>query len=379
MKPLKHVVLLKSRAQNNGGLEKYASRIAQEFANRGAKISILTTGKTQSSPSPLISFYPFVTIAWPSFLKMEQFDRSVQRWILDQKPDLVFGMDRNRFQTHYRAGNGVHISYLKSRILTEGKLKHWMCLLNPMHRKILELEKAAFENPRLEKLFANSHMVKNELLEHYRIDPKKIEVIHNGVEWKEMEGAFSDHPNAKLRAAGKLHLDPNCFHFLFIGNGYLRKGLAVLLEALARIKTKEFHLSVVGKDNKIEYFQAKAIQLGLKNKVHFFGPREDMTPFYQLSDVLVIPSFYDPFANVTIEALAMGLFILSSKYNGGHEILTAQNGIVVEDLLAIDSLASALDTCLKHPKTKTSAKEIRGSVEHLDFSKQLDKLIKACE
>lgn len=375
----RHIALLKSSAQQHGGLEKYASRVALAFAALGSKVSILTTGPTKPPSNPLISFHPFKTMRWPSFLRMEQFDRYTAEWIEREKPDLVFGMDRNRFQTHFRAGNGVHISYLKSRIFTEGKCKHWMCLMNPMHRKILELEKSAFENPRLQKIIANSYMVKKELLENYKVDPQKIEVIHNGVEWQEMEAPFSQRDEAKKELIKKFHLDPDCFHFLFIGNGYLRKGLNVLLQALSRMKTHPFHLSIVGKDNQIETFQAKAIQLGLKNKVRFFGSIDDITPFYQLSDALVIPSFYDPFANVTVEALAMGLSIVSSKHNGGHEVMTEKTGILVENLLAIDSLQNALETCLKSPKTAARAIEIRQSVAHLDFSKQLDKLMKACE
>lgn len=380
MRTFKHVVLLKAGAQNSGGLEKYASRIATAFAQRGAKISVLTTGAGKpSSTHPQITFYPTKTSSWPSFLRMEQFDRYVQNWLKNEPADLVFGMERNRFQTHIRAGNGVHISYLKSRILTEGKLKHWMCHLNPKHRKILELEKTGFENPQLEKIFANSYMVRNELLEHFSIDPQKIEVIHNGVEWNEMEIPFSQREEGALAFAKKFHIDTNCYHFLFVGNGYLRKGLGMLIEALAEMKNKDFLLSVVGKDNKAEYFQAKAIQLGLKDKIRFFGSMEEMTPFYQLCDALVIPSFYDPFANVTIEALAMGLFIVSSKQNGGHEILNQENGIVIEDLMNRDSLTSALETCLKHRKTQANANLIRQSVAHLDFSKQLNKLIQACE
>lgn len=380
MRSFQHVVLLKSGAQNNGGLEKYASRIASAFAQRGAKISVLTTGSRKvSSTHPQITFYPTQTSIWPSFLRMEQFDNYVQNWLENQSADLVFGMDRNRFQTHIRAGNGVHISYLKSRILTEGKFKHWICHLNPKHRKILELEKAGFENPKLEKIFANSYMVRDELLEHFSIAPEKIEVIHNGVEWDEMETAFSQREQGAADFAKRYHIDRDRFHFLFVGNGYLRKGLGVLIDALSRIKSKDFLLSVVGKDNKMEYFKAQAMQLGLKDKIRFFGSMEDITPFYQLCDVLVIPSFYDPFANVTIEALAMGLLILSSKQNGGHEILNPQNGIVVEDLMDGDSLTASLTACLKRRKTLESAKLIRQSVAHLDFSKQLTKLITACE
>ncbi len=57
-----------------------------------------------------------------------------------------------------------------------------------------------------------------------------------------------------------------------------------------------------------------------------------MRPFYQLADALAIPSFYDPFANVTVEALAMGLFVVSSRSNGGFEILDPSKGIIIENL-----------------------------------------------
>jgi UDP-glucose:(heptosyl)LPS alpha-1,3-glucosyltransferase len=135
---------------------------------------------------------------------------------------------------------------------------------------------------------------------------------------------------------------------------------------------------VIGKDNKMAEYIAKARELGLSQHVRFFGPQSDIRPFYQFADVLVIPSFYDPFANVTVEALAMGLFVISSRYNGGSEILTPENGLIIEDLLAPDSLSQALAEGLKHPKTIQSANASRDSVKHLDFSLQMNILMKAC-
>lgn len=367
----KHIVLLKSMARQSGGLEKYSSRIAQGFLAKGAKVSILTTGDPpKQEPSSPLQFYPTKTSFWPPFLRMEQFDRYVQKWLETHPADLIFGMDRNRYQTHIRAGNGVHIAYLKSRMLAEGKLKYRLCLLNPMHRKILQLEKAGFENPGLQKLFANSFMVRDELLEYYNIDPKKIEVIHNGVEWEEMAKPFNETFRERPMQ--------DVFHFLFIGNGYLRKGLYHLLKALSLLKEQEFQLSVVGKDNRLDFFKEYAVELGLQKKVRFFGPQDTTLPFYQRADALVIPSFYDPCANVTLEALAMGLTVISSKHNGAHEILTPENGIVIEDLLNVDSLAASLKEGLLRPKTEARAQAIRQSVAHLDFSKQLNRLINAC-
>lgn len=372
----KQVVLLKARVGQQGGLEKYAIRIARGFLERDTEVSLLTTG--EQSDFPGVSVHTVNTCRWPAFWRMEQYDRFVQEWLDKHGADLVFGMDRNRFQTHFRAGSGVHAAFLKSRIMTQGRMKWITCLFNPLHQKILELERAAFENPKLRKLFTNSDMVRKEILTYYRTDPAKIEVIHNGVEWHEMERDFQEWPLKKEGAAKQFGLDPSQFHFLFIGNGYLRKGLTQLLHAFARLSHHPIHLSVIGKDNHSERFQILAEELNLGHRVTFFGHQKAIRSFYQLADALVIPSFYDPFANVTVEALAMGLFVISSKSNGGHEILTPENGAVIDDLLDPDSIAAALLLALNRPKTELRANVIRESVRHLDFSNQIPRLIDAC-
>ncbi len=373
---MKHVVLLKSRSRHRGGLEKYAARIANAFLEKGSRVSVLTTG--DSPPHPEIAFYAAKTLPWPSFLRMEQFDRFVGRWLQKNPADLVFGMERNRYQTHLRAGNGVHAAYLQSRHFTEGRMKVFLCHYNPLHRKILELEKAAFENPALQKLFTNSHMVRAQILDHYATDPKKIQVIHNGVEWREMETDFAEWQEGRARALCQFQLNPAQFHFLFIGNGYRRKGLGSLLLGLSRLPHRDFHLSVIGKDKEIAAYRARALQLGLQNQVRFFGPLPDVRPFYQLADALAIPSFYDPFANVTVEALAMGLHVISSLSNGGHEILTPETGTLIPDLLDPDAMVAALQNALQRPKTPSSASRIRHAVAHLDFSQQLRLLMDGC-
>ena len=157
----------------------------------------------------------------------------------------------------------------------------------------------------------------------------------------------------------------------------MRKGLDVLLNALASLSRRDFQLSIVGKENKVEFYKERAAQLGLQNKVCFFGPQPHIRPFYQMADALVIPSFYDPFANVTIEALAMGLFVVSSKTNGGHEILTDHNGAIIENLLDSDAIKAALERAMLHRKTRGSATRIRQSAAPFDFSFQLQKLIEA--
>jgi UDP-glucose:(heptosyl)LPS alpha-1,3-glucosyltransferase len=375
----KHIAFIKSGVRHRGGLEKSASRIINGFAESGARVSVLTTGPVEPSSHPQISFHSIHPSSWPPFIRMEQFDRFVERWLLSHPVDLIFGMDRIRKQTHLRAGNGVHGAYLESRRLSEGALKYYSCLLNPMHRKILQLEREAFEYEGLKTLFTNSHMVQRQILERFSIAPQKVKVLHNGVEWADMEGDFSRWQESKEAMATSLRLDPETFHFLFIGNGYHRKGLHILLEGLSRLRGVPYVLSVIGKEKQMEKFQAQVKLLGLEKQVIFWGPRTDIRTFYQLADVLCIPSFYDPFANVTVEALAMGLYVVSSKQNGGSEILTSSSGALIEDLLDPDSVTAALTEALKHRKTAKSAAWNRKSVESLDFSKQIPALIEACD
>lgn len=74
----------------------------------------------------------------------------------------------------------------------------------------------------------------------------------------------------------------------------------------------------------------------------------------------------------------MGLFVISSKTNGGSEILQSFNGTVLETLKDPDCIATALKNALQYPKTYASGCKIRESIEYLDFSKQLQNFITFC-
>ncbi len=353
---MKWVTLLKSRLAHRGGAEKYTLRLARMFAARGCLVKILTSG-----PPPAVEGVEVISLGRSSKFSLYhllKFDNSCKEWLKNNPSDVIFGMERTTYHTHYRAGSGVHAVYLKKRMEVEPLLKKISLRLNPLHRLLLQLEKKAFEHPDLRVLFTNSSQVKREIIQNYATDPSKIEVVHNGVEWKEFEAPFK---------AGFETPRPGPFHFLFVGNGYERKGLPFLLRGLARVKTP-FQLTVVGKEKNEKKFRKMAHLLGLSDKICFAGAQKDLTLFYQRADVLAIPSIYDPFANVTVEALAMGLFVLSSPSNGGSEVLRPDTGRVIEH-------EKDFHYAFDYPKTLESAIRIRHSVKQLDFSNQLATLV----
>ncbi|PIS01115.1 MAG: hypothetical protein COT84_03855 [Chlamydiae bacterium CG10_big_fil_rev_8_21_14_0_10_35_9] len=373
---MKKVVLLKSNINRKGGLEKNAWKIAEALYRKGHPVTILTT-----NPTPIyhahfsIKSYPQNKLL-PSFYKIQAFDNFCKNQIANDSSQIIFGMDRNRYQTHIRAGNGVHKAYLERRKNQESFFKAFSFPINPLHRLVLDIEKTAFESPFLQKLLVNSFLVKNEVLKYYNVDPAKIHVIHNGVEYSEMQLAFEKSFSLSRPLLQSCNYKKKDFTFLFIGNGYARKGLTQILQAMSKIKEKPFHLLVVGKDKKSVYYQKLANELGLSEKVSFFGPQNNITPFYQVSDALILPSFYDPFANVTVEALAMGLFVITSKDNGASEVINSSSGLVLENVQDIATLSSALEYSISHKqKTKLLAHTIRKTVEHLDYNLQLEKVM----
>jgi len=338
---MKRIAIIKKEFHAAGGLEKVTRRISTALKERGCDITLFTSDNVP-------------TKSRLGFKKLLEFDREYKKLV--KGFDIVLSMDRASFQTHHRAGNGVHAAYLELRRQHEGFFKGVSFALNPLHRVILRLEKATFEDPHLRGVIVNSNLVRDQILHYYATPPEKIHVIHNGVEWHEMEADF----NASLNRRS------DRFEFLFVGHNFERKGLKSLLEALSRLNRRDFHLSVVGTDKNLEYYKAMAQKLRLS--VTFHGAQSNTRPFYQAADVLVIPSLYDPFANVTVEALAMGLFVVSSKNNGGHEVLTPESGTLFENL----------DSAFNHPKTLESAQLIRNSIRHLDYSNQLEKVCQIC-
>lgn len=351
------ITLLKSGFTKQGGAEKYARLLAYAFHEKGCQVRVLTT-------EPVEGTFPFEVISYApksktSVSRLWDFESFCDEYLKAHPTDIVFGHDRNRCQTHLRAGSGVHKAFLSHRKEYEPKWKTFRHMLNPLHTSLLHIEKTGFEHPDLKVLFVNSNLVKDEILSHYVIDPNKIAVIHNGVEWHSFQADFDTRTSSDR------------FEFLFIGNNFARKGLKPLLKGLALLPKDSYHLTVLGHDKHQKHFERLARGLN----VTFAGPQKNIRPYLQKADSLVIPSYYDPFANVTVEALAMGLFVISSKSNGGCEVLTKETGHIIEDLSSPDSMKTALETALY---TKRDPLAIRNSVKHLDFSTQLNTYIEKC-
>jgi Glycosyltransferase len=92
-------------------------------------------------------------------------------------------------------------------------------------------------------------------------------------------------------------------------------------------------LLVAGRDKHARKFEKLARTLGVASRVRFLGPVADVREVYGTADALILPTLYDPFPNVCVEALACGLPLLTSHGCGAAEwIEEGKNGWVCDAL-----------------------------------------------
>jgi UDP-glucose:(heptosyl)LPS alpha-1,3-glucosyltransferase len=229
-------------------------------------------------------------------------------------------------------------------------------LFKRMYSEILELLNIAFENACFtngKTYIAISQSVANDLAKDFGIQ-SNVHVVHHGVDTKKFTPLKND-------VRKELGIAENEFVAIFAGS-FARKGLEVLMQALAK-GDFQFPLLVLGEGDR-NYFEGLAKKYSLKN-VRFLGKKENIQNYFQASDVFVLPTQYEPFGLVILEALACGLPVITTKLAGGAELITdSKEGFLLNDPMDADAIFHHLDFLLKNPEKRLAmAKDARKLAE----------------
>ncbi len=157
---------------------------------------------------------------------------------------------------------------------------------------------------------------------------------------------------------------------LFVGSGFERKGLDTVIDALAIFADRSSRLIVIGR-GATQAFRERAARLAVDTRIAWLGPRRDVERWYAAADVVVLPSRYEPFGNVHLEALASGVPVVASAVAGGAEaIVDGQSGVVVDprDARAVATALGRLRE--RNPDELTDA--ARRAAEPFTFAAQVD-------
>lgn len=290
-------------------------RVLAALGSSGADVQVsIITRKWRGGEQAALECKPFYL---GSLWRDWGFARCVCRLLQREKFDLVQSHERMACCDIYRAGDGVHREWLAQRAHIQNPLQRILTRLNPYHRYVLAAERAMFASEQLKAVICNSHMIKQEIQHYFALPDERLHVIYSGIDSKEY------HPDLRQQYCHSVRQQLGAQEatpvFLYVGSGFARKGLAVAMQALASVPLA--HLWVVGKDKHTRRYQKLAEQLGISERMRFLGGQQDVKPYYAAADALVLPTLYDPFPNVALEAMACGLPVITSEKSGAAELL----------------------------------------------------------
>lgn len=228
--------------------------------------------------------------------------------------------------------------------------------------------------PQAEVVVAVSRKVKRELVEH-GVLPEQIRVIHNGVDLEtfspESESAGSG-ANESVNGETGVDLPPpdEAPTAVFAGDIQTpRKNLDSVLEALQDVP--RLHLVVAGRTEGSP-FPDLADRLGVDDRTHFLGFRDDVEAVMRSSDLFVFPSRYEACTLVLLEAMASGLPVITAETAGGAELICDDCGIVLDDP-EDERLTTALQQLAERPHLRASmGRQARAQARRLSWSRMAD-------
>lgn len=261
--------------------------------------------------------------------------------------DLVLSFGRVIGADVMRSGGGAHRAYLRAARLWRGTAGAAAMQLSPYHRAQALIERLGFRSRRLRRAIAVSDFVRDQLIGEFGLGAPQVVTIYNGVDLETFYPDADAGARGRARRALEGGAGGDAPLVAFVGNGFGRKGLEVLLRAIARLGGAPL-LVVAGTDRAWARYQELARALSLERRVRFVGAHRDVPGLFRAADAFALPSFFEPFGNVVMEAMASGLPALTSSRSGVAEVVPAlMRPFVVEDPSSPDEVAERLGALIQ--------------------------------
>jgi len=336
---IKKINIVRRSYRIDGGAERSVCEYLESFARLGISASLICEHWTTVRKEKVVGIETYGNRA----SKLEMFVERCQ--------DLMCSSD-DIFHSHewvpgsqvVRLGDGLHSDWVDILKAKRGWFGSFIVQTSRFHRLKLELEKSTLSDPNLRYIIVNSNYVGDAVKRRYPEVTQKLRLIRNSV-----SPVFLDSQFRKLRKSSEV------VTLGFVGSGWDRKGLDVVLKALALLPN-HFLLNVIGTDKARAKYSKICKTLKIDRRVRFLGICHDMPFQYSRMDLLVHPAHYDPAPNVATEAMAMGTPVVGSTQTGIVDFLHVEGvyvcppdpeSVALEILAAIETWSTDQSESLK--------------------------------
>jgi glycosyltransferase involved in cell wall biosynthesis len=365
-----HVAMVVRSFSERGGLELYAHRTVEGLLKHGHKVTVICEETDSSLEHANLDkvFFEKADKNARKAVRIQHHFMAATKAAKDHGPfDIVHsqhlpmdGADVVSFHNH-TAGRLIKVGQNWERLLTKAK----MIYSTAYKRRYAQDEILC----RAAVLMFPAAVMRDDFRETYDLDKthdlRSYVVANPGANFPQQaqESAAKDGQNV-VRTGDATPTHPGDtanqsdlpFTFLFVGKGYRKKGLDVLLSACRELKAKgtQFRLLIAGlKAKPIDKLRLST--LGLSSHVQYLGFRKDMHAVYAQAQATILPSRIEPFGMAPVQGMLLGLVPIVSRVTGVSEVLSdGVDALILQDHLSATELSQLMQKLITQVELRQS-------------------------
>ena len=341
------IVIAYPGCHRRGGVERVMVESVNHLAGRGHELHALAGEFDRSAISHRVVLHEVQCNTLIPAFSAPKFRTASARCLdaMDPKPNVSAGFGVSTPEGGVAWMMSVHASWLDISQRIRGIAGRVKQRLNPFHPIILSMERRMIEGRRYRKLIALTQKVKEDVMAWYGAPDDDIEILPIG--YSPAEFNVISRQNRRQSARLRYGIAEDKKVILFVANELERKGFAQLLRAVARLNDHNLVVLAAGRFS-LSKAQAFVRGVGLKNQVIFAGSTSDVAECYAAGDFFALPTQYEAWGLVIVEALACGLPVLTSRLAGAACVINeGRTGLLLDDPLDDVEISSKLSQLLE--------------------------------
>ncbi len=336
-----------------GGLGRHVHALTQEQSLQGHEVSVLTQRPTGTAahenrdgvqvfrvtpPLPEVPREPAALVEWVRGLDAAM-ATAVDPVLERVRPNVVHAHDWVVTRTAVAARVASGLPLVSTIHATEaGRHQGWVSGDISTHIHQLEYQLANLS----QRTITCSTSMRSDVSRLFDIPGADIDVIPNGINLQDWSVPEEDIEQARQSWAPTGQLG------VFVGRLEWEKGVHTLLDAISALKTADLHFVIAGTGTYESELVRRASELLEQERVTFTGwlPEAELKALEAAADVIVVPSLYEPFGLVALEAGALGVPVVAAATGGLIDIVDGGTAGYLFDADDPNSLAQAVDHAL---------------------------------
>jgi UDP-glucose:(heptosyl)LPS alpha-1,3-glucosyltransferase len=331
-------------ASLTGGVERVVVESANQFAADGHEVHLFAARWQESVLAPAVHRHPVPARPWPAGLFAYQFRHRATAALAAGDYDVHAAYSAlSPLGGVFWVPSVQRVAYDTARGDRAGPYAALMAL-NPTQRVWLAYERQSFSPGGYAHLIAAADDVKTDIVERYGVPEADVSVLPLGYDPCRFDASLRLAKRERARA--ELGYGAGEQVVLFVANELERKGFDTLLEAVAGRRDPALRLLVVGAVD-LSTREPEIARLGLTDRVQAVGSVTDVAYYQAAADAFALPTRYEPWGLVIVEALASGLPVLTSRLAGAAvAVREGRTGVLLDDPADVEAVADGLGQVL---------------------------------